>query len=313
MILELLSDDVLGYQITFLPFTDVKQLCETSKRLNNFCLGTSTKQSNIWRSIIYNTFGYLDNYNDILLKLSEQYNCVGPCYNYYVYVNFINYLDKVTQLMIYYKQGDINSFRSGKYTNTERFLTFFMLGDKEGMKKYELYIDEYYRKIFNTLAENKTPSQKGVDFVLGYTSTHGYLEIVKYLVEHGADVNSQAEYALISASIGGNLEVVKYLVEHGSDVRADNDYALKQSSRIGHLEIVKYLVEQGANAQASNDFALRWSSNDGQLEVVKYLVGQGANVRASDDEALRRAREREHLEVVNYLENIYKERGYIHF
>ena len=339
--LELLSDDVLGYQITYLPFTDVKQLCETSKRLHNFCLGTSSKQSNTWRNIIYNTFGYLYNYNDILLKLSD--NCDGPCYNYFVYVNFINYLDKVTQLMIYYKQGDLNSFESNKYTDEERFLAFFMLGDKEGMRKYEHNTPYIVRRIYYLLLENKPVVQLSLDHALRSVSFNGHLEIVKYLVELGADVHTYNDYPLSEASGKGHLELLKYLVEKEVDIHVNDDDALKQASMFGSLEmvkyliehgvsihalnsslvyssrngklgVVKYLVEHGANINAWVDKAFRDASKYARLEVVKYLVEQGTDIRSNDDEALglaRRNKNKEHYsELVEYLKNIYQEKGW---
>ena len=45
------------------------------------------------------------------------------------------------------------------------------------------------------------------------------LEIVKYLVEHGADVNAKTENGvtvLMSATYNNNSEMVKFLVEHGA-------------------------------------------------------------------------------------------------
>ena len=51
------------------------------------------------------------------------------------------------------------------------------------------------------------------------------LELVKYLVEHGADINAKdksGNTALMIASKDMNLEMVKYLVEHGADVNAKN-------------------------------------------------------------------------------------------
>ena len=67
---------------------------------------------------------------------------------------------------------------------------------------------------------------------------NGSLEIVRYLVEHGADVNHQGKNQylflfmnndtafsgnqnwtpLYWAAWNGNLEIVRYLVEHGADV-----------------------------------------------------------------------------------------------
>ncbi|PCI09756.1 MAG: hypothetical protein COB73_04925, partial [Flavobacteriaceae bacterium] len=51
---------------------------------------------------------------------------------------------------------------------------------------------------------------------------------------------------LIRASIDGDLEIVKFLVEQGANINYQNNYgwtALISASRNGHLEIVKFLVE----------------------------------------------------------------------
>jgi hypothetical protein len=68
-----------------------------------------------------------------------------------------------------------------------------------------------------------------------------------------------------------NLEVIKELIEQGADVHADNDSALCWASYYGHLELVKYLVEQGADVHANNDEALRWASYYGHSGIVEYL------------------------------------------
>ena len=136
---------------------------------------------------------------------------------------------------------------------------------------------------------------------LSKASENGHLEVVKYLVEQGADVCARYNYPLINASDNGHLDVVKYLVEQGADVRARDNYALRWAGYNGYLEVVKYLVEHGANVRADNDFALRIASENGHLEVVKFLVKQGVNVRVEDDYALISASENGHLEVVKYL------------
>ena len=55
----------------------------------------------------------------------------------------------------------------------------------------------------------------------------------------------------------GHLEVVKYLIERGADVHADNDYyALRYSAGKGHLEVVKYLIEKGANIDVIKNYPI---------------------------------------------------------
>jgi ankyrin repeat protein len=58
---------------------------------------------------------------------------------------------------------------------------------------------------------------------LGLASWWGHLDIVKVLLEHGAQVNSQsygAETPLYNAARVGHLEVVKVLIAHGASVNA---------------------------------------------------------------------------------------------
>ncbi len=46
-------------------------------------------------------------------------------------------------------------------------------------------------------------------------SDNEYLEIVKYLLEHNAPIDTEAIY---TASFNGYLEIVKYLLEHNAPI-----------------------------------------------------------------------------------------------
>jgi len=54
------------------------------------------------------------------------------------------------------------------------------------------------------------------------------IAIIKYLVEHGADINKANFYIretpLYYACENGNKSIIKYLVEHGADVNKSNGY-----------------------------------------------------------------------------------------
>ncbi|MHA1353556.1 MAG: ankyrin repeat domain-containing protein, partial [Candidatus Heimdallarchaeota archaeon] len=96
-------------------------------------------------------------------------------------------------------------------------------------------------------------------------------DVVKYLVEQGADIHAKDDYALRWSAAYGHIDVVKYLVEHGADIHAEDDHAIQLSAENGNLKIVKYLVEHGADIHAEDDYALRWSVENGHIDVVKYL------------------------------------------
>ena len=127
--------------------------------------------------------------------------------------------------------------------------------------------------------------------ILPKAAYYGHLEIVKYLVENGADINAKDNNgwtSLIHAAYNGHLEVVKYLVENKADINAIGKYfgfdgltSLMFASMNGHLEVVKYLVENGANINDRNE-ALMGASISGHLEVVKYLVENGADINTKD-------------------------------
>jgi hypothetical protein len=66
----------------------------------------------------------------------------------------------------------------------------------------ETCIENGYIKMFRFFDAHK---------LLGLASRHGHLEVVKYLVEHGADIHAEDDYALVLACRKGHFEIVKYL------------------------------------------------------------------------------------------------------
>ena len=112
-----------------------------------------------------------------------------------------------------------------------------------------------------------------INFLLHRVVSLGHLDVVKYLVKQGANINAcyDGNYALCIASEYGYFDIVKYLVEQGADVHADGDGALRWASRKGYFDIVKYLVEHGANIHAWFDYAICWANTP---EIKEYLESQ---------------------------------------
>ena len=121
----------------------------------------------------------------------------------------------------------------------------------------------------------------------------GDLEQVTLLVEQGEDKNQGGggydDTPLSIAARGGYLDVVRYLVEQGADMEKADSYGrtpLINASFDGQLEATRYLLEQGANRdKADNNGAtsLHYAACHGHLEIVKLLMVYGADLKAEDN------------------------------
>ena len=88
----------------------------------------------------------------------------------------------------------------------------------------------------------------------------GYLDIVKLLIELGADIHTRNNQAIINASRRGHLPVVKLLIESGADIHAQYNLAIIDASWKGHLFVVKLLIESGADIHAQNNEAIIYAA-----------------------------------------------------
>lgn len=112
-------------------------------------------------------------------------------------------------------------------------------------------------------------------------SENGHLEVVKLLLENGADIDD-FDFSLMIWE--GYWEIVKPLIERGANI--DFTFLLYEASRAGQLELVKISIEKGVDVNTRNRdgwTALEGASSGGHSDVVKLLVEKGANVNAQDE------------------------------
>jgi hypothetical protein len=138
------------------------------------------------------------------------------------------------------------------------------------------------------------------NFPLMLATQGEYYEICKYLILHGADVNTHHGSVLVWISAYGPLDMVSFLVEHGANIQLQEDLALRWASKRNKIDIVKYLIEKGANIHSRNEEVLRWFSKHGDLDMVKYLIKLGA-LPTSQSRTVENAIEGGYLKLVQYL------------
>jgi ankyrin repeat protein len=119
-------------------------------------------------------------------------------------------------------------------------------------------------------------------------SALGHTVMVKHLLQKGYDISTtdQELTALHLASGNGHLELVKLLLENGANpnaVNESNDTPLHKAVENGYLDLVKLLLENGANPNAvgeSNNTPLHKAAANGDLDLVGLLLENGANPNA---------------------------------
>ena len=126
-------------------------------------------------------------------------------------------------------------------------------------------------------------------------------EITPEFIKHAEDEDIFCIPWLIGHA---SLDMVKCLIENGANIRIVNDLALRWSVTSNHLDVVKYLIENGANIHARDDLALLWSVEYCLFDMVKLLVENGANIHAQWDRALQYSIELGNQEITEYLQSI---------
>jgi ankyrin repeat protein len=162
-------------------------------------------------------------------------------------------------------------------------ITHGLRRDKGYADKYLLHAIESVNlnfKIVYYLLENSFNVDKTMALIAA--SEHGYIEIVRRLIEKGANLNIQneeGETALIIASGNGYTDIVRLLIEAGAtlDIQdKDGDTALMLASS---TEIVRLLIEAGINLNIQNNdghTALITATKRNAIEIARLLIEAGA-------------------------------------
>lgn len=158
---------------------------------------------------------------------------------------------------------------------------------------------------------------------LGNATYYGRTEMVKLLIERGADVNLADEFGqtpLSCACSGGELEIVKILLDNNAEintVRPDHRLTpLHLACSGGHAEIVKLLLENEADIHAQDDYgrtALHWAAIGGNTQVADILIKAGIDVSIQnngEETAWYTAIDSHHPDMAAFLKSAIQQKGF---
>jgi cytohesin len=143
---------------------------------------------------------------------------------------------------------------------------------------------------------------------------HGQTDLVRVLLEGGADPNRQSPEGstpLDDACLKGEKEIVSLLIAHGAKVGVRNKSGatpLHDAALGGNRDVIQLLLEHGAEIDArdqeSGASPLFYAASWGREEAVETLLSRGADPGLPNRRGqtpFEAARENDHKEVADLL------------
>jgi len=112
-----------------------------------------------------------------------------------------------------------------------------------------------------------------------------------------ADVNANDGEPIKDAIKQGNLDIIKLLLENGANIKCGNYYDLRWAVWKNHKEIVELLVANGADVNANDGEPIKDAIKQGNLDVIKLLLENGASV----SKALRISQKQGRIEIMEFI------------
>ncbi|KAH8726741.1 hypothetical protein GQ44DRAFT_613477, partial [Phaeosphaeriaceae sp. PMI808] len=191
--------------------------------------------------------------------------------------------DKLAVCAFEARSGDFSFYNRNRYFKTTGLHLVAFLG-----------LLQLSEALLATMKAKESPvnSKDGIqNMPLHYAVQNGHMEVVKLLLEHGAEVDSKGSEGrtpLSWAAEEGYEAVVKLLLEHGAEVDSKDNNSrtpLSWAAKGGYEVVVKLLLEDGVEVDTKDNYSrtpLSWAAKGGYEAVVKLLLEHGAEADTKD-------------------------------
>ncbi|MGB2578384.1 ankyrin repeat protein [Elusimicrobium simillimum] len=122
------------------------------------------------------------------------------------------------------------------------------------------------------IEEGHSPNVKWRGYTpLACAASYGRMDVVKYLIDNGADINIStdgigfSEAPIVEAAFARHTDIAKYLAQKGA---VDTDKALGVAIQHNNIELIKFLVDN--NYAKLNELEI-WDSGKNYTSIDDYL------------------------------------------
>ncbi|MFZ5807202.1 MAG: ankyrin repeat domain-containing protein [Verrucomicrobiota bacterium] len=173
------------------------------------------------------------------------------------------------------------------------------------LTKEKLSLFRFEKRDFSKLTASNHQS------LLIIAAKHGRTDMVKALIDFGADIEQRETFsgttAIIQAAGQGHTNTVQALIQSGAKVNVkdfDGYTPLIKASNFGQTKMVRHLINAKADVNAQNRCkvnSLMIAAERGHADIVKALIKAGANVNMRDKDGNTALAKTTHIDIIRDL------------
>jgi ankyrin repeat protein len=168
---------------------------------------------------------------------------------------------------------------------------------REGGIRPDATVEELLAALSAYALDNEKDTEIEATTTTPFISTNDTMQLMKLLLEKGADPNSPAgdSSLLHVAAKLGDRQAIEILLDRGARIEAkdkDGRTALHLAARNGHVDTVRLLLDREAEIEAIDENgcrALHLAARNGLEDTVRLLLDRGADIQEKEYELGRTA------------------------
>lgn len=103
-----------------------------------------------------------------------------------------------------------------------------------------------------------------------------HINKVQSFLDSAIDFNYE-DKAIRMACATGHVEIVKLLMDKGANVHTDEDFPLRVAIMNGNIEVINYLLDNHFKIPKNHiDYTFKWCQSSGRIQVLKILLERKA-------------------------------------